>query len=276
MTRSRLSNEPPRDRPFRRTNRRNRAADADGTIQIRIDRIRRTRRADSGRRRARSRSHRHDRSGGAALSPRRRPRAWRSWRAAASRASRSRAFSALKEFWGLPLQLSAATLVPRPDTETVVELGARNAARHPRSGSPAAHRRHRHRLRRDFTGAVVRIARGFWSRHRHQRGCVANRKRQCRRSGTGRSRRIRRLRLCGGAVGSVRPDRVEPALYPLAPISPGSRSRSAITIRFARWTAAPTDLTPIARSFRRPRGCWRPAAHWWWKPDMAKAAISRN
>jgi release factor glutamine methyltransferase len=27
-----------------------------------------------------------------------------------------------REFWGLPLQLTAATLVPRPDTETVVEL----------------------------------------------------------------------------------------------------------------------------------------------------------
>jgi release factor glutamine methyltransferase len=27
-----------------------------------------------------------------------------------------------KEFWGLPLTLSPATLVPRPDTETVVEL----------------------------------------------------------------------------------------------------------------------------------------------------------
>jgi release factor glutamine methyltransferase len=27
-----------------------------------------------------------------------------------------------REFWGLPLHLSAATLVPRPDTETVVEL----------------------------------------------------------------------------------------------------------------------------------------------------------
>jgi len=27
----------------------------------------------------------------------------------------------VKEFWGLPLQLSPATLVPRPDTETVVE-----------------------------------------------------------------------------------------------------------------------------------------------------------
>jgi release factor glutamine methyltransferase len=28
----------------------------------------------------------------------------------------------MKEFWGLPFQLSDATLVPRPDTETVVEL----------------------------------------------------------------------------------------------------------------------------------------------------------
>jgi release factor glutamine methyltransferase len=28
----------------------------------------------------------------------------------------------VKEFWGLPIKLSAATLVPRPDTETVVEL----------------------------------------------------------------------------------------------------------------------------------------------------------
>ena len=28
----------------------------------------------------------------------------------------------VKEFWGLPLELSSATLVPRPDTETVVEL----------------------------------------------------------------------------------------------------------------------------------------------------------
>jgi release factor glutamine methyltransferase len=27
-----------------------------------------------------------------------------------------------KEFWGLPLKLSAGTLVPRPDTETVIEL----------------------------------------------------------------------------------------------------------------------------------------------------------
>lgn len=38
----------------------------------------------------------------------------------------------LKEFWGLPLQLSAATLVPRPDTETVVELAIElERAEHP-------------------------------------------------------------------------------------------------------------------------------------------------
>jgi release factor glutamine methyltransferase len=38
-----------------------------------------------------------------------------------------------REFWGLPLKLSAATLVPRPDTETVVELALEmlRAAPHP-------------------------------------------------------------------------------------------------------------------------------------------------
>jgi len=38
-----------------------------------------------------------------------------------------------KEFWGLPLRLSAETLVPRPDTETVVELALEmsRAAPHP-------------------------------------------------------------------------------------------------------------------------------------------------
>jgi release factor glutamine methyltransferase len=37
-----------------------------------------------------------------------------------------------KEFWGLPLQLSAATLVPRPDTETVVELALEALRAQPR------------------------------------------------------------------------------------------------------------------------------------------------
>ena len=43
-----------------------------------------------------------------------------------------------KEFWGLPLQLSAATLVPRPDTETVVELALMM-----RRGAPSLDRRSR-------------------------------------------------------------------------------------------------------------------------------------
>src|SRR3954471_9068312 len=41
-----------------------------------------------------------------------------------------------KEFWGLPLQLSAATLVPRPDTETIVEL----ALEMPRAVTRSDHR----------------------------------------------------------------------------------------------------------------------------------------
>ena len=42
----------------------------------------------------------------------------------------------LREFWGLPLQLSAATLVPRPDTETVVELALEMLRAYQRSGRP--------------------------------------------------------------------------------------------------------------------------------------------
>src|ERR1700755_3066249 len=41
-----------------------------------------------------------------------------------------------KEFWGLPLQLSAATLVPRPDTETVVELAWQVLCTSPRPHRP--------------------------------------------------------------------------------------------------------------------------------------------
>jgi release factor glutamine methyltransferase len=39
-----------------------------------------------------------------------------------------------REFWGLPLKLSAATLVPRPDTETVVELALEMLRAAPRPG----------------------------------------------------------------------------------------------------------------------------------------------
>jgi release factor glutamine methyltransferase len=39
-----------------------------------------------------------------------------------------------REFWGLPLQLSADTLVPRPDTETVVELALQMVRAAPAAG----------------------------------------------------------------------------------------------------------------------------------------------
>jgi len=41
-----------------------------------------------------------------------------------------------REFWGLPIKLSAATLVPRPDTETVVELALEMLRAAPRPGHP--------------------------------------------------------------------------------------------------------------------------------------------
>jgi release factor glutamine methyltransferase len=40
-----------------------------------------------------------------------------------------------KEFWGLRLRLSAATLVPRPDTETVVELAIESMRARPSTGA---------------------------------------------------------------------------------------------------------------------------------------------
>ena len=43
---------------------------------------------------------------------------------------------AIKEFWGLPLRLSPATLVPRPDTETVVELASQVLRASPRPDRP--------------------------------------------------------------------------------------------------------------------------------------------
>jgi release factor glutamine methyltransferase len=42
----------------------------------------------------------------------------------------------LKEFWGLPLRLSPATLVPRPDTETVVEAALEILRTESRRDSP--------------------------------------------------------------------------------------------------------------------------------------------
>jgi release factor glutamine methyltransferase len=42
----------------------------------------------------------------------------------------------MKEFWGLPLRLSTATLVPRPDTETVVEAALELLRARPKPAGP--------------------------------------------------------------------------------------------------------------------------------------------
>lgn len=42
----------------------------------------------------------------------------------------------MKEFWGLPLAVSAATLIPRPDTETVIEAALDHLRANGRIGAP--------------------------------------------------------------------------------------------------------------------------------------------
>ena len=63
-----------------------------------------------------------------------------------------------REFWGLPLKLSAATLVPRPDTETVVELALEMLRAAPRPDHPPRIADIGTGSGRDSAGIVVRIA----------------------------------------------------------------------------------------------------------------------
>ena len=64
----------------------------------------------------------------------------------------------VKEFWGLTLQLSPATLVPRPDTETVVELALEACRRQHHGHEQRTHRRHRHRVGRDPACITIRAS----------------------------------------------------------------------------------------------------------------------
>ena len=180
-----------------------------------------------------------------------RPSRWRNSRAGASPASRSHDCRAQ----GI-LGTAAATLGRNAGAATGHRNGGRAGAGNAaacRSRSPVAHRRHRHRFGRDFTGAVVRIAGRLRRRHRHQRRLrLQTANINALHLGLA-PRPIRGLRLRRGAVGRVRSDRVKPTLYPLRRDRRSRQPRCAITIRLARSTAARKDLTPIAPSFRRPR-----------------------
>ncbi len=119
-----------------------------------------------------------------------------------------------KEFWGLPLQLSSATLVPRPDTETVVELALELL----RAGGDLD-RPLRIADLGTGSGAILlallsRVAGGARIRNRHFASRVANRQHQCGSGGAFESCDVHRVRLCERASRPVRSDRFESALYP--------------------------------------------------------------
>ena len=87
-----------------------------------------------------------------------------------------------KEFWGLPFKLNADTLLPRPETETVVEAALAALDGEHRQLARAAHRRSRHRLGRAAAGTALGAAERFRDRHGYQRHRARLRARQCRRA----------------------------------------------------------------------------------------------
>ena len=92
-----------------------------------------------------------------------------------------------REFYGLRLGLSAETLEPRPDTETLVDalLPFVRAAAAKARGLP--HSRPRHRHRRHRAGAAGRGRNGDGGRRRCVGGRAANGARQCRSAGARRA-----------------------------------------------------------------------------------------
>ena len=178
-------------------------------------------------------------------------------RRAPARARAGRAHRRRKEFWGLPLRLNADTLVPRPETETVVEAALATFARD----------RDARRCALPISAPV--LARCCW---RCSPSCPKRcgvgtdlsfaRARRARattpyRSASTRARiRCLRLRLCAHAGRSI-------WWWPTRPMSRTRRDRGAgaggAPLRSApraRWRA-PTGLMAIARSQRTCRACCR-------------------
>ena len=152
-----------------------------------------------------------------------------------------------KEFWGLPLTLSPATLVPRPDTETVVELALELL----RAGG-ALDRPLRIADLGTGSGAILlallsELPNAHGIRHRHFASRLADRQHQCR-ACVGLSDRTTFI-ACDYASGLSGPFDliVSNPPYIRSAISPTSPSRSGTTTRWRRSMAAPTGSTPTAR-----------------------------
>ena len=171
------------------------------------------RRAAAGRPRARPRPHRPRRSTAAAASAATRAHALAAL--AARRLDREPVARILgvKEFWGLPLRLNDATLVPRPETETVVEaaLAAIDSAG-PRTRAL--------RIADLGTGSgallialLTELPNADRHRHRRQPRGACRRARQRRPPRPCRARGIRRLRFRRGAHRHLRSCGQQPALY---------------------------------------------------------------
>ncbi len=153
----------------------------------------------------------------------------------------------IKEFWGLPLQLSAATLVPRPDTETVVELALEMLR-------PAADLDRQPRIADIGTGSGA-ILLALLSELPDADGVGTDISVAALRTASGNAGDLgladrAAFVACDYAAalsGALRSDRVEPALYSLRrhrrSLDRGARTRSASS----HWTAGRTGLTPIAR-----------------------------
>ena len=179
-----------------------------------------------------------------------------------------------KEFWGLPLQLSAETLVPRPDTETVVELALEmlRATRIPivRCASPIS---------------APAPARFCWR-------CCPNCRTPVGSAPTSAKRRYKRH----AAMPSIWD-------WPVAPVSSPATMRRRCRASFDLIVSNPpyirsADIAGLAIEVRdhdplraldggadgldayralvpQAAALLRPAARWSWKRGMAKAAISK-
>ena len=159
---------------------------------------------------------------------RRKPRRWSRLRRGGSTREPVARIVGGKEFWGLPLRVTGATLVPRPETETVVEAALAaiddGGPRTPR----AAHRRSRHRLGRAAARAAAPNCRTRpASAPTSAPTALAVARDNAGALGLARARAFRRVRFRRGAGAAVRPRRVATRPTSRAATSRGLRPRSA-------------------------------------------------
>ena len=150
-----------------------------------------------------------------------------------------------REFWGLEFLLSADTLDPRPESETIVEAVLTRLAG-ARPALPFSRSRHRHRL--SAAGSAVRVPGGERHRDRYRAGRRQNGPRQCRAARHRRAGAVCRRKLGRGADRPVRRGGRKSSLYRARRDRRRCRPRCGNTIRSGRSTAAPTGWPRIARS----------------------------